>query len=102
MKFIRIIAILFVLAVVGCNAPPIDTQMGITAPATELEPATVNSRIVVTRIGVIADKLAYSGRRGLYIITDTKTGKEYVGVSGIGISEFGSHWVGKTRAEDER
>lgn len=37
-----------------------------------------------------------------YIITDTKTGTEYIGVSGIGITETGSHQAGKARVADER
>ncbi|HCJ5492477.1 TPA: hypothetical protein NUW79_003117 [Escherichia coli] len=37
------------------------------------------------------DSLAYDGERGIYTITDNKTGKEFVGVSGVGIAELGSH-----------
>lgn len=65
-------------------------------------PIQDNARVAVTRIGVFADDLAYNGRRGIYVLTDTKTGKEYIGVSGVGISELGSHSVGKTVASDER
>lgn len=79
----------------GCSPEP-DTTMGVTTPV------STSARITVTRIGVIEDSLAYSDRRGIYIITDTKTGKEYVGVSGIGISELGSHSSGKTTVSDER
>lgn len=79
----------------GCS-PKADTAMGVTTPV------TASARISVTRIGIIEDSLAYSSRRGIYIITDTKTGKEYVGVSGIGISELGSHSAGKTVVGDER
>lgn len=79
----------------GCSPKP-DTTMGVTTPV------ETSARIAVTRIGVIEDSLAYGGRRGIYIITDTKTGKEYVGVSGIGISELGSHSAGKTVVGDER
>ncbi|UOO77341.1 hypothetical protein LVJ85_02240 [Neisseria sp. Dent CA1/247] len=61
-----------------------------------------DNRFEVKRIAIIADELAYRGERGVYLITDSKTGKEYVGLSGIGISEIGSHSSGKTRREDER
>ena len=61
-----------------------------------------NGRFKVERVGVFKDSLAYDERRGLYIITDTKTGQEFVGVSGIGISELGSHSSGKSRVSDER
>lgn len=54
-------------------------------------PVTVNGgqRFVVTRVGVFRDDLAYHDRRGVYIIKDNTTGKEFVGVSGVGISELG-------------
>ncbi len=69
----------------GCSREPeADTPMLVT-------PVTTSARITVTRIGIIDDPLAYGDRRGVYIITDTKTGMEYIGVSGIGISELGSH-----------
>lgn len=60
------------------------------------------SRISITRVGVIKDDLAYGERRGLYIIKDNQTGVEYIGVSGIGISEIGSHLGGKVISRDER
>lgn len=60
------------------------------------------SRFKVERVGVIDDDIAYGDRRGIYVITDRTTGKEYVGVSGVGVSELGSHQAGKTRVSDER
>lgn len=72
-------ALALILLCSGC-APNPDTQLTVIT----------GDRIKVTRIGVIQDELAYNNRRGIYIITDTKTGKEYVGVSGIGISELGT------------
>jgi hypothetical protein len=50
-------------------------------------------RVTVERIGVFKDDLAYGDRRGVYIIRDTRTGREFIGVSGVGISELGSHGV---------
>lgn len=65
-------------------------------------PATYGPRITIERIAVMRDDIAYNNVRGLYIIRDTQTGAEYIGVSGIGISETGSHSAGKTRTRDER
>ncbi|MDH0348122.1 hypothetical protein [Aeromonas dhakensis] len=61
-----------------------------------------NNRFKVERVGLFKDDLAYDGRRGIYIITDTQTGQELVGLSGIGISELGSHKSGKAHHSDER
>ena len=58
------------------------------------------SRFEITRTGIVEDDLAYNNRRGIYIIKDTTTGKEYIGVSGVGISEIGSHLVEKVIVED--
>lgn len=60
------------------------------------------NRIHVQRIAIIRDDIAYSNSRGVYLITDRKTGKEYIGLSGVGISEAGSHLSGKTVVADER
>ncbi len=49
------------------------------------------SRYKIVRVGVFADDLAYDKKRGVYEITDTETGITYLGVSGIGITELGSH-----------
>lgn len=59
-------------------------------------------RFKVEKVSVFYDKLAYDGKRGVYVITDTETGKQFVGVSGVGVSELGSHSNGKVTATDER
>ncbi len=63
-----------------------------------------SDRISVVRIGILQDDLAYGGRRGIYSIRDSKTGIEYIGISGVGISETGSHRFGAkgARGSDER
>ena len=61
-----------------------------------------SSRFTITRIAVIEDDLAYGNRRGVYVLKDNKTGVEYIGLSGIGVSELGSHQVGKIPFSDER
>lgn len=63
-------------------------------------------RFTVQFVGAFSDELAYHERRGIYVITDSKTGQEFVGVSGIGISELGAHssMAGKipVSVQDER
>lgn len=92
-----LVAVLSTLAV-GCT-PEADTPMSKISPSS-------SSRFTVERVGVLDDDLAYNNRRGIYIVRDEKSGKEYVGVSGVGISELGSHTVsnGKTsyQVSDER
>lgn len=85
----------------GCRPDP-DMPMRQQSAASNAVAAQDNRRITVTRIGVFKDDLAYNSRRGVYSIIDTKTGKEYIGISGIGIQETGSHAAGKTTVSDER
>lgn len=89
----------------GCGPSPTMPMQNQTRNAKEVT-AKDDVRATVTRIGVFEDDLAYNSKRGVYLIYDNKTGKEYIGVSGIGISELGSHslMVGKvmTTRQDER
>jgi len=88
-------------ALAGCGPKPTMEMNIANTPKPGLES---NSNYSVTRVGVFEDNLAYDGKRGIYEITDNRTGKKYIGVSGIGISELGSHVVddkGNT-APDER
>lgn len=78
----------------GCEDRRIDTPMKIQ---------TLNeTRFTVTRVGVFSDDMAYANKRGIYLIVDTATKKEYLGVSGIGISDLGVHKNGKDDVKDER
>lgn len=77
----RIVLLCCVLT--ACSPDPTD-PMPIATSST--------GRVKVERIGVFKDDVAYHDRRGIYIITDTKTGTEYIGVSGVGITETGSHY----------
>ncbi|HSI08801.1 MAG TPA: host-nuclease inhibitor Gam family protein [Rariglobus sp.] len=76
------------------EVPPTSTPMRII----DGEP-----RFTLVRVTEFGDSFAYNQHRAAYILTDKKTGKEYVGVSGIGIVELGSHKAGKNNhVEDER
>lgn len=68
-------------------------------PTTPVAQVRSQERVVVERIGVFADDIAFRERRGIYLIRDTVTGVEYIGVSGVGITEIGKH--GKN-GQDER
>jgi hypothetical protein len=94
--FICALFVWLLIFVAGCMPTP-DTPLNVESPM-----KVDNQRFQVTRVGVIEDNLAYQNRRGIYIIRDTKTEQEYIGVSGIGISEMGNHSSGKTSIADER
>ena len=90
------------LALLAACSDRIEVDTPMTAShrgAAEIKP---QGRFKVERVGVFADGLAYDNKRGIYVITDTTTGQEFVGISGVGISELGSHQSGKTSVSDER
>ena len=93
--------ILLLLFLASCSPETADTTL-----KTEKPPAANEGRAQVTRIGIFDDPLAYNGKRGIYLVRDTTTGKEFIGISGVGIAELGSHQVqeGKrsTTHPDER
>lgn len=88
---------LIVILLAGCGPTP-DTELQRVPP---MKPA-IGPRFSVSRVGVFRYEIAYDEVRGIYVIVDSQTGKEYVGVSGVGIAETGSHQAGKTQHEDER
>lgn len=92
----KIFALLVTLFLVGCGPDP--TQTMAIAPASEF----TQDGISVVQVGIFKDELAYGHRRGVYRIKDQRTRKEYIGVSGIGISEVARHSNGKQSIEDER
>ncbi len=85
---------------VGCGTDP-NMPMEVKDIPT-IEAAESLHRFKITRMGVFPDSIAYNGKRGVYVIKDTHTGKEWVGVSGIGISDLGSHSDGEDIHTDER
>jgi hypothetical protein len=94
----RLMLTLPLLLLAACSPKP-DTPLQISGPLPSKQSV---SRFVVERVGVIEDELAYYSRRGLYLIRDTKTGQEFVGLSGVGVSELGRHQSGKATVADER
>lgn len=96
---LSILAVALLLAACG---PDPDMKMRKQTMHPERPTIQENTRFEVARVGVFADDLAYDSRRGIYIITDTETGMEFVGVSGIGITELGRHSCGKgcSRADE--
>lgn len=61
--------------------------------------STNYARFSVVRVGVFQDDLAYDRRRAVYLLQDTKTRREWIGISGVGLSELGEHGKG---VPDER
>jgi hypothetical protein len=85
-----------VLFLTACGPKP-------TQNMKELPEIQNDSTVEVVRIGVFKDGIAYNDRRGIYRIKDRQTGKEYLGISGIGVVETGSHSCGKScTTRDER
>jgi hypothetical protein len=89
---------LLMILVAGCERRE-DEQAAHSMPMSTV----TESRIKVTRISVFKDGLAYGDYRGIYVIEDNKTGEEFIGISGIGITEVGHHHCGKAcTSPDER
>ena len=92
----QLMALSSILILTACNPAP---NMAMSNHSYGVDSG---GRFTVSRVGVFEDEIAYDNIRGIYIIVDTKTGEQFVGVSGIGISELGSHRSGKTTVSDER
>ena len=92
-------------ALLACAEPPkANTPMpSYMSGQTTQQQVPAQQRIKIEQIGSFNDYFAYGGMRGIYIITDQKTGKEFVGISGVGISEIGFHSTdGMTTMTNER
>jgi hypothetical protein len=100
----HLLLIVSCVALASCDMPPKPAKQQLNTSLDFIPEA--ESRVAVTRIDVIKDDIAYEGKRGVYVIRDNTSGQEFIGISGIGISELGSHTVqsGKSRrtVEDER
>ena len=93
----RLLTLGVLAALTGCQ--PADTGPKDLTATTE---PVARPRFEVIRIQRFRDNLAYTNERGIYLIKDTRTGAEYFGVSGVGISELGAHYTGKVTQTDER
>jgi hypothetical protein len=95
-----LLTVLCVSFLVGCD--PSEEQKLQTAQSKPMA-AETSDRVKVTRLSVIEDGVAYNEKRATYLIVDSETGQEYIGVSGIGIVETGNHNCGKNcNRQDER
>lgn len=103
LKFI--VVAMFILSLIACEKSPdmvvretnqLPEPQLITAPTVKID------SLEISRVGMFQDVSAYNSRRSVYRVRDTKTGKEYIGISGVGISEMWSHSSGKTQVGDER
>ena len=107
MKYlIMVLSVICVLVYVGCDLDE-NRKMSMNAPEVEVKSPemvvqTQTERFRVMKVQMFKDPDAYMGLRCVYVITDQVTKREYLGVSGVGISDLGSHSVGKSMATDER
>lgn len=99
----KICVVSFALLLSACDSGPTPAK---STMAVSSQLSADADRIKVTKMSVFRDTLAYDNWRGVYLIQDKHTGQEYIGISGIGISEVGgqSQMVGKVSqsVRDER
>lgn len=101
MKFLIILTSLLMLA--ACDEIKADfEQRNARYAEQEKVEMAYQGRVKVTRIASFYDDFAYQNKRGIYLIKDNETGKEFIGVSGVGITEIGSHSAGKSPVRGER
>ncbi len=98
---VALLVVVFMLTACDRGPEPAKSTMAVSSQL-----SSDADRIKVTKMSEFRDTLAYDNWRGVYLIQDQQTGKEYIGISGIGISEVGSHTqlVGKVQqsVRDER
>jgi hypothetical protein len=88
----RIALLLCALLVSSCEDGTYRPEREMQAvPMSAAAEAAAGQRFDVRLEQVVADEIAYGGRRGIYSIVDRTTGREYVGLSGVGITELGAH-----------
>lgn len=93
--------LLMTLLVAGCDWPnPPAQPTPAKAPVisvTEGSPEAQDSvRFKVHKEAEFFDATAWNGTRRIYTIKDEQTGKTYLGVTGVGISEVGVHQEERT------
>jgi len=60
-----------------------------------------STHVRIVKTGVFSDDTAYGRVRCSYEITDLKTGRRYIGISGIGIAELNAYNDGENMREVE-
>lgn len=83
----------------GCSPAPSDT---LEAGGDAVGRTSDAGPVTIRRVAVIEDSTAYHRQRSVYIITDKETGQQWIGISGVGVSERGRHMAGKASIQDER
>lgn len=103
MKRICFIAACFVTGIIyGCGEQTVKTRDWHEVPVALQPPIEVNQNDwTVISEGHFADSNAYGGVRSIFRFKH-KGGIEFVGVTGVGISEVGRHQMSKTSIPDER
>lgn len=80
----KLLLIIVTLLIAGCDNSPQPERI-------ESQISVDSGRFKVVQVAKFSDSDAYNDVRKIFLITDKQTGVEYVGVSGVGISETGSH-----------
>ena len=82
---VKKLILLSAFLLVACDGKP--------APATiDSKVSTVDTgRFQVNEMAKFSDSDACNGSRKIFLITDIDSGKEFICVSGVGISEVGTH-----------
>lgn len=105
---VEIMIVIVIIGLVAAMAIPAIQKIrnrNIEVPPTSTPMRIIDgeARFTLVRVTEFSDSFAYHDKRAAYILTDKQTGAQFVGVSGIGIVELGSHKAGKNNhVEDER
>ena len=81
----------------GCDDKSDPTKIEVRQPT-----EAAGTRVKVEQLGWFADDTSYKGYRRIYLFTDTATGRQYLGVTGVGVDDVGAHKQGKSTVKDER
>lgn len=100
MRYKNILA-LTILSLALCGCTPDQERVKIDSKVIS-ETSVAFDGVKITKVGTFQDYSAYGSERCVYRIVDSKSGKEFIGISGVGISETGDHSSGKSRLTDER
>lgn len=97
MKFLIIAMTILLTGCVEKSAAQLDKESDLRKQSESIRTQNLE-RVKVIELSRFLDN--ENNYRTTYLITDTKTGKEFIGVSGVGIAETGTHLVGRTIVND--